>query len=145
MTASSSRPAVIRFMASVRTYGMRVLPVLLVVAVSAVGCGSEDARDPGSSGATGSTATAPKSRPSGEVVRISEFKFVPEDMTVDAGTTVRWTNADSAPHTATADDGSFDTGNLREGQTGKAALREPGTYTYFCEFHKFMRAKITVR
>lgn len=130
-------------MADVRNYGMRLLPLLLVVALIAVGCGSED--DPGSPGATGSTAAAPEPRPSGEVVRIEDFKFVPEDVTVDAGTTVRWTNADGAPHTATADDGSFDTGNLRQGQTGEATLSDPGTYAYFCEFHKFMRAKITVR
>lgn len=122
---------------------MRLLPVLLVVAVIAVGCGSED--DPGSPGTTGSTAGAPKSSPSGEVVRIKDFKFLPEDVTVDAGTTVRWTNADSAPHTATADDASFDTGDLRQGKTGEVTLSDPGTYAYFCEFHKFMRAKITVR
>ena len=133
----------IRFMANVRNYGMRLLPVLLVLTVIAVGCGSED--DPGSPGATGSTAEAPRSEAPGDVVRISDFKFVPEDVTVDAGTTVRWTNDDGAPHTATADDGSFDTGNLRKGQTGGVTLREAGTYTYFCEFHKFMRARITVR
>jgi plastocyanin len=55
------------------------------------------------------------------------------------------TSATTRRHTATADDGSFDTGNLRQGKTGEATLSDPGTSAYFCEFHKFMRANITVR
>ena len=83
--------------------------------------------------------------PEGRAVAIGEFKFVPEDVTVDAGTTVTWTNEDAAPHTATADDGSFDTGDLREGDAGRVTFRKAGSFAYFCEFHQFMRATITVR
>jgi plastocyanin len=79
------------------------------------------------------------------MLAIKDFKFLPEAITVAAGTTVRWTNRDAAPHTATADDGSFDTGNLRAGATGEVTLSKPGVYAYSCEFHSFMRAKITVR
>ena len=121
---------------------MRPLVISLITALAIAGCGS--AGDPASPPAK-STEEAEGSRPADDVVLIREFKFVPEDVTVEAGTKVRWRNADAAPHTATADDGSFDTGNLRKGETGEVTLRERGAFTYFCEFHKFMRATITVR
>ena len=78
------------------------------------------------------------------MLAIKDFKFLPKATTVAAGTTVRSTNRDAAPHTATADDGSFDTGNLGAGDTGEVTLRKPGVYAYSCDFHKFMRATITV-
>ena len=83
--------------------------------------------------------------PADGAVAIEEFKFVPGDVTVDVGTTVTWTNEDAAPHTATADDGSFDTGDLRQQDAGEVTFRKAGSFAYFCEFHKFMRATITVR
>jgi plastocyanin len=51
-------------------------------------------------------------------VSIQGFAFHPGSMTVNVGDTVTWTNQDSAQHTATANDGSFDTGTLRRGQSG---------------------------
>ena len=107
---------------------MRTPSLLLIVAASALaGCGGGQ-----------------QSAGTDEAVAIQDFEFAPAGVTVKAGTTVRFTNEDAAPHTATADDGSFDTGDLRKGGRGSATLQEPGTYGYFCEFHKFMRAKITV-
>ena len=50
-----------------------------------------------------------------DAIEIADFKFDPETMTVEAGTEVTWTNSDDAPHTATADDSSFDTGDLDKG------------------------------
>ena len=52
-------------------------------------------------------------------VEISDFKFAPEAITVEAGDTVTWTSSDDAPHTATADDGSFDTGDLDKGDAAR--------------------------
>lgn len=77
-------------------------------------------------------------------LNIADFSFVEEDVTVKAGTTVTWENADDAVHTATADDDSFDTGNIAGGDSGEVTLEEPGTYSYFCEPHPFMKASITV-
>ena len=122
---------------------MRTLSLLLVLALVAAGCGADDDQPtkPPAASPSGSQGT----KLSDGAIAIEKFKFVPETVTVEVGTTVTWTNEDAAPHTATADDGSFDTGNLRRGDAGTFTFRKPGSYAYFCEFHKFMRAKITVR
>lgn len=45
-------------------------------------------------------------------VEISGFEFSPSELTVSVGDTITWINRDIAPHTATADDDSWDTGTL---------------------------------
>ena len=67
-----------------------------------------------------------------------------ETITVDAGTKVTWTNGDEAAHTATADDGSFDTGTLDLDDPKAVSFDEPGTYSYYCRFHPFMKATVEV-
>ena len=75
-------------------------------------------------------------------MEIVDFEYAPETLTVPAGTKVTWTNSDDAAHTATADDGSFDTDTLHQGDSAGVVLDEPGTYTYYCRFHAFMKATI---
>jgi plastocyanin len=77
-------------------------------------------------------------------LKIANYAFDPPGLTVRAGTTVTVTNTDSAPHTATARSGAFDSGTLRPGHTAHFTLTKPGTYTYFCQFHAFMTGTITV-
>lgn len=77
-------------------------------------------------------------------VRIEGFEFVPVDLTVAAGDTIVFVNKDGAPHTATADDKSFDTGRLGRNEAGEITLSEAGTFTYFCKFHRNMKGSITV-
>jgi plastocyanin len=79
-----------------------------------------------------------------EAVTIAGFAFSPAALTIEAGTTVTWTNQDSATHTATADDGSFDTGNIAQGQSVSITFDTPGTFTYHCSIHPNMVASITV-
>jgi plastocyanin len=64
-----------------------------------------------------------------------ETTFSPPTLTVPAGTTVTWTNADQAAHTVTADDGSFDAGFIAAGQTVSLTFDTPGTYPYYCIPH----------
>jgi len=68
-------------------------------------------------------------------VSIANFAFDEAAMTVAVGTTVTWTNEDGAPHTVTADDGAFDSGNMDSGDVFSFTFEEPGTYAYFCEYH----------
>lgn len=79
-----------------------------------------------------------------EAIAIEGFAFGPAELTVPAGTTVTWTNNDGAPHTVTADDGSFGSENLATGDTFSFTFDTPGTYTYHCEIHPSMTATITV-
>lgn len=77
-------------------------------------------------------------------VRIVDFAFGPASVTVNVGDTVTWTNEDSAPHTATADDGSFDTGTLGRGQRGSHTFPAAGTVTYYCNVHPSMTGTVVV-
>ena len=108
------------------------------------GCG--DDQEPTAAGAQ-STSTEQISQPAEETdtIEISDFKFDPEAVTVEAGTEISWTNSDEAPHTATADDGSFDTGTLDLDDEGTAKFDEPGTYSYYCRFHAFMKGTVEVQ
>ena len=70
--------------------------------------------------------------------------FSPEELTINVGDTVTWTNDDDSPHTVTADDGQFDSGNMGEGATWSYTFTEVGTYDYRCDYHSSMTATITV-
>ncbi|HEU4944575.1 MAG TPA: cupredoxin family copper-binding protein, partial [Solirubrobacterales bacterium] len=79
-----------------------------------------------------------------EKVEIIEFTYEPNPVTIEEGGKVTWINRDSAPHTATADDGSFDTGTLEEGKLKSESFKEPGSYPYFCEIHPDMTGTVEV-
>ena len=123
----------------------RFASALLVAAGLAIaGCGGDD----GSADATGSTTTTAPSAPSAEMtneVEIADFMFAPGAIEVATGTKVTWTNSDSAPHTATADDSSFDTGDLDKGDEAAITFNETGEFTYYCRFHPNMKATVEVR
>ncbi len=76
---------------------------------------------------------------------IENFLYSPEDLTIDAGTTITWTNEDSAVHDATDRDRSWNTELLAKGEAGEITFDQPGTFEYFCSIHPWMEASITVR
>jgi hypothetical protein len=65
-------------------------------------------------------------------------------VTVHVGDTITWTNQDVAPHTATASDGSFDTGNISQGKSGSHTFDTAGTFAYICSIHPSMKGTVTV-
>ena len=77
-------------------------------------------------------------------VSIVDFAFEPARLEVAVGTTVAWTNRGEAPHTATAEDGAFDTGQLDAGAVARVAFEARGTYAYACLFHPEMTGTIVV-
>ena len=77
-------------------------------------------------------------------VTIVDFAFDPAQLAVPAGATVTWTNQGVAPHTVTADDGSFESGRIAPGGTFSQRFDAPGRFTYVCAFHPGMAAAIVV-
>jgi plastocyanin len=97
-------------------------------------------------GALGAAAFSSRARALGGLhVNIKRFKFDPVELTVAPGTVVMWTNLDAAPHTATDQSESWDTGELRKNDSQSITFEEEGTFEYFCRFHPNMKAKITVK
>ena len=73
------------------------------------------------------------------------FAFNPAELTVKKGTTVTWTNMDSAPHTVTSDSGSeLSSATLSNGQSYSHTFTEAGTFAYHCGVHPTMKAKVVV-
>lgn len=77
-------------------------------------------------------------------IEIKGFAFTPQNATVKVGTQITWTNKDSAPHTVTADDRSFDSGTLNQGESFTFQFTTPGTFAYICTIHPSMQASIIV-
>jgi plastocyanin len=76
---------------------------------------------------------------------IQNFLFAPEGLTVAPGATVTVVNQDTANHTLTEKDHSFDTGNIPGNATGTfTAPTKAGTYPYICAIHPFMTGTLTV-
>ena len=116
-----------------------------------------------SGGATTATSTAASAAPSAEAsapaagaacsesaaageiaVSIEGFAFSPADITAKVGQTITFTNGDSAPHTATLDDGSCTTPNIAGGASDGLTFTAAGTYPFHCAVHPNMKGTITV-
>jgi plastocyanin len=77
-------------------------------------------------------------------VEILNNAFNPAQLNVAPGTTVRFVNRDNVPHTATADNGAFDTKELPPGYSMDVFLDGEGTVPYHCELHPEMKGSIVV-
>ena len=126
-------------------------PVLVLLAFGLAACGGsgDSSTESGASSDTSSETTGSAPAPSGEAaraekVKIVEFVYGPDPVTVQVGGKVIWQNEDTAPHTATADDGSFDTGTIEQGKIKSETFKQAGTFTYFCEIHPTMHGTVEV-
>jgi plastocyanin len=103
--------------------------------------------------------TAEPVEPEVVIVKIEELLFVPEEVKVKAGTTIRWMNEDPVPHDVTSGtsitgreargkkkvkfhDGKFQSDLFPQGKTFEVTLTEKGDYPYYCNVHPFMVGKI---
>lgn len=91
------------------------------------------------------TNPSAKTTVSKNAVTIQNYAYSPATLTVKLGDTVTWTNQDSIGHSATADDNSFDTGILSQGQSKTITFNKAGTYTYHCRVHPYMHGTIVVQ
>ena len=98
----------------------------------------------GGGGGGAACATAAAGATATVTVQIKDFKFSPQPVQAKVGDVVGWTNGDSAPHTATMDDGSCSTDTLSQGATGLLVFNTAGTYTYHCKVHPTQMKDFTV-
>jgi len=83
--------------------------------------------------------------PAAHTVQIKGFAFSPKSLTITAGETVRFVNGDQEAHTVVADKGAFNSGGLDTNDSWLVRLQKPGTYSYFCSLHPYMKGTIIVR
>ncbi|WP_440945241.1 plastocyanin/azurin family copper-binding protein [Methanosarcina sp. T3] len=75
-------------------------------------------------------------------VKIKDFAFNPDSITISSGDTVRWTNLDLFTHTVTGPD--FSSGTLRDGDSYEFTFTREGTYRYYCSIHASMEGVVIV-
>ena len=78
------------------------------------------------------------------VIIIKRYKFVPDQLVVRLGETITWVNEDPVQHTATALNGSWNTGEINANGSGRIVTNKVGTVNYYCNFHPEMQGSITV-
>jgi len=90
-------------------------------------------------------AAEERSAPRRHTVTIEGNAFRPDDLTLDRGDTVVWVNHDFYPHTATANDGRFDSGTIPANASWELTVEASGELRYFCALHPTMKATLRVR
>jgi plastocyanin len=95
--------------------------------------------------ASGAVPVPPAGLAAAGRIPIQQYAFLPNEVTVPAGTTVTWSNEDETVHTVTAADKSWDSGRLPIGGTFSQTFTEPGTYGFLCSIHSAMKGTITVQ
>ncbi len=86
-----------------------------------------------------------KSQTGAVAVEIKDFAFSPDTVEIPAGTVVTWTNLDTSAHTATAQDNSFNSGNLNPSEAFSFTFETAGSYVYNCQYHPNMQGTIVVK
>lgn len=138
---------------------LTLLPILLALALFIPACGDDDDDTTAATDVEDTTVITETTEeaepetnapaPSGEAVRSAkvsmvDFSFEPPTVTIQAGGKVIWQNDGEAPHTATADDDSFDTGTVESGKLKSENFKTVGAYAYICTIHPEMKGTVEV-
>jgi plastocyanin len=115
----------------------------VLTALVAAGCSKDSSNPYGASDQGGYNGNNP-TPPAPNTVVMTGMVFSPVSITVATGTTITWQNYDAVAHTATSDNGKWDTGRIAAGGTGRVTFDTPGTYTYNCVYHASMGMRGTV-
>jgi plastocyanin len=105
----------------------------LAVALGLPSCGS----DPG--------ASANKTPPATHTVTIEAVSYTPDVLAVNVGDSIVWINKDPFPHTATSQDGGFDSKAMAAGGSWTYRAERQGDFTYTCTFHPTMKGTVRVK
>ena len=81
----------------------------------------------------------------GAEVRVDNFTFAPDTLTVPVNSTVTWINKDDIPHVIASSDGAFKSKALDTDQKYSYTFTKAGTYPYYCSIHPKMVGKVVVQ
>ncbi|MBM3309724.1 MAG: copper-binding protein [Candidatus Altiarchaeales archaeon] len=124
---------------------MRILAALLL-AVLIAGCASQQSN-------VVTTTTVQEGMQSNSEIKvvIRDFAFTPQVLTIKSGSTVTWTNEDSAPHIVASnphpthtDLPGFESKRLSKGESYSYTFTQTGTFGYHCHLHPSMTGQIIV-
>lgn len=106
---------------------LKFIIIICIIVVTAASCGKSK----------NSSYTAPAAPPNNSPeVSMYNMAFSPASLTVAKGTTVKWTNNDSYPHTVTSNDGtSFNSNNIAAAGIFSYTANVAGTFNYHCTIH----------
>ncbi len=130
--------------------GVRLIPslvILLLLVGLTTGCGGTTKgtnEKPAVGKDAGSENAKKEEDDSLHKVFIRGNAFIPQDLTVSVGQTVRWTNRDGVSHTVTENNGVFKSGTIPDTEQFEQVFNTPGAFAYHCEFHPTMVATVTV-
>lgn len=116
---------------------------LAVAGLALAGCHGKSAPGGDSStvpaGSGGSTSSGPAT------VKVVNFSFTPQSITVQPGTKVTWDFEDSVDHNVDIDNGKIQSKDLHKGETYSYTFNKAGTYNYICSIHQYMTGKVIVK
>jgi plastocyanin len=116
-----------------------LVTAFLVVTLSLSGCTSQPV-----SVAPTQQPTANNQVSANATVKIIDFKYVPDKLSIKVGETVKFINEDVQAHTVTASDNSFDSKNMDGKQTWTYTFKKAGAFPYICSYHAAMKGIISV-
>jgi plastocyanin len=116
---------------------MRKKLLMLICAASLLGVAM-------TASAVWAAVTALEDKQANVTVKMVNFTYSPDPLTVPVGTTVRWVNYDDDQHNVVSDDKSFKSKLLDKNQEYSYTFTKKGTYRYICSIHPKMVGKVTV-
>jgi plastocyanin len=116
--------------------------LLFVFLISLNSCSKSSMDNMTSGNDTGSNGST---TPGTNEVFIENMAFNPTVITVNAGTTIKWTNKDAVGHTVTSTTGLFDSGAINTNGTYSHLFSIAGSYPYLCTIHPDMTGTVVVK
>ncbi len=116
-----------------RSVSIAVLTVTLVIGMGTITIGQN------------SLLASAQQKPETTEVKIDNFSFGPETLTIPVGATVTWINRDDIPHTVVSTDGVFKSKVLDTDEKFSFTFSKAGTFPYFCSIHPKMTGKVIVQ
>lgn len=117
--------------------------IIVIILTISLFFGSKSGKIPFTNTLKISTPTPTKTQ-TDSTITIENYTYSPANLVVKVGDTVTWVNNDTVGHTATSNDGAFDTGLIGQANEASVTFDKPGTYSYHCTPHPQMTGTIVV-